>query len=191
MTGPILIVEDDAALLSALGRILRAEGHVVIEAASGLEAVSTARRERPSLLVLDCTMPGMDGEMVLEALRPELKHTRTVLLTTTPSQEARAHRLGAESLGKPFRVEDLLRAVQGRRTPSDQTVRRTVRPNRPTKPSDEPSDQTVRPNRPTKPSDQTVRPNRPTKPSDQTVRPNRPTKPSDQTSCPVSGSPRP
>lgn len=111
MRGPILIVDDDPTLREALGRILRAEGHEVLEAASGDEAVVAARRERPALMVVDYAMPGMDGEMVLDALRSELDGTPTVLLTTTDQQQLRAERLGALGLCKPFQVEELLAAV--------------------------------------------------------------------------------
>ena len=119
MRGPILIVDDDPTLREALGRILRAEGHEVLEAGSGDEAVSAARRQRPSLMVVDYAMPGMDGEMVLDALRTELAGTPTVLLTTTDQQQVRAQRLGALGLCKPFQVEDLLAAVDRHRVPSD------------------------------------------------------------------------
>ncbi len=119
MRGPILIVEDDPALREALGRILRAEGHQVLEAGSGDEAVSTARRERPSLMVVDYAMPGMDGEMVLDALRTELAGTPAVLLTTTDQQQLRAERIGALGLCKPFQVEELLAAVDRHRPLSD------------------------------------------------------------------------
>jgi len=111
MRGPILIVDDDPTLREALGRILRAEGHEVLEAGSGGEAVLAARREHPSLMVVDYAMPGMDGEMVLDTLRSELADTPTVLLTTTEQQQARAARLGALGLCKPFQVEELLAAV--------------------------------------------------------------------------------
>ncbi|MAQ16607.1 MAG: hypothetical protein CMN30_17665 [Sandaracinus sp.] len=109
MRGPILVVDDDPTLRAALGRILRAEGHEVIEARNGDEAVRAARRDRPALLVLDCAMPGMDGEMVLDTLgRADLA---TVLLTTTTEQQRRAEERGVLGLCKPFQVEDLLAAV--------------------------------------------------------------------------------
>jgi len=119
MRGPILIVDDDPALREALGRILRAEGHDVLEAGSGDEAVLAAQRQRPAVMVVDYAMPGMDGEMVLDALRTELAGTPTVLLTTTDQQQVRAQRLGALGLCKPFQVEELLAAVERHRVPSD------------------------------------------------------------------------
>ena len=119
MRGPILIVDDDPGLRSALGRILRAEGHVVIEAANGDEAVTAARRIRPALMVVDGGMPGLDGEAVLNMLRAELADTPTLLLAGSDQQQARAQQLGVVGLCKPFRVEDLLDAVAHHRPASD------------------------------------------------------------------------
>lgn len=120
---PILVVDDDPELRKALGRILRHEGHEVLEAADGPSALALARETMaenrgPALLVLDYMMPGMDGEMVLAALRQEhdVAAPPTVLLTACASQSSRAEEIGAkQGLMKPFRVEDLLRAVETHR----------------------------------------------------------------------------
>ena len=112
---PILVVDDDPALRTALARILRAEGHAVIEADGGETAVALSREHRPCLLVLDHAMPGMDGEMVLDALRRELAGAAppAVLLTASGRQQERAREIGAVlGLCKPFRVEELLEAVE-------------------------------------------------------------------------------
>ena len=111
---PILIVDDDPALRRALARILRHEGHDVIEAADGPTAVRLSRERRPSLMVLDYTMPGMDGEMVLEAIRTDMGETAppALLLTASGRQQERARAIGAVlGLAKPFAVEDLLEAI--------------------------------------------------------------------------------
>ena len=111
--GPILVVDDDPTLRRALSRILRHEGHEVIEAADGRTAVDLSRAYDPSLMVLDYMMPGMDGEMVLEALREgEGTAPPALLLTASGAQQARAEEIGAvRGLAKPFHVEDLLDAV--------------------------------------------------------------------------------
>lgn len=115
---PILVVEDDPALRDALVRILRNEGHEVIEAGDGLSALRMSHAHRPCLVVLDYVMPGMDGEMVLEALREQMgvDAPPALLLTTTGRQQQRALQIGAVlGLEKPFRVEDLLAAVASHR----------------------------------------------------------------------------
>ncbi|MFO0692674.1 MAG: response regulator [Polyangiales bacterium] len=111
--GPILVVDDDPALRRALSRILRTEGHAVIEAPDGPTAVALTREHMPSLVVLDAAMPGMDGEMVLEAFRDHVGAVPpTVLLTGSRNEQARATEVGAVlGLCKPFQVEELLGVV--------------------------------------------------------------------------------
>jgi CheY-like chemotaxis protein len=110
----ILVVDDDPALRRALSRILRHEGHTVIEAESGPSALELTRKHRPSLLVLDYAMPGMDGEMALDELRKELRDDAppAVLLTASGREQERALAMGAvKGLPKPFAVEELLETI--------------------------------------------------------------------------------
>jgi len=112
---PILVVDDDPDLREALSRILRTEGHVVIEAGDGPSALALSRQHAPSLLLLDGFMPDMDGEMVLSALRSELADEAppAVVLTANGKQTERAVKSGAVlGLCKPFQVEELLHAVE-------------------------------------------------------------------------------
>lgn len=112
--GPILVVDDDPALRKALTRILRHEGHEVIEAADGRTAVDLTRAHDPSLMVLDYMMPGMDGQRVLEELRETsgLDAPPALLLTASGAPSERAAEIGAvQGLAKPFRVDELLDAV--------------------------------------------------------------------------------
>lgn len=111
--GPILVVDDEPALRRALGRILRTHGHEVLEASDGYQALDLLREHEPSLVVLDYMMPGMDGGMVLDAMRDELSSVPPALLLTASEQaQARAVELGAlDGLAKPFQVKDLLAAV--------------------------------------------------------------------------------
>lgn len=113
-SGPILVVDDEPALRRALSRILRTHGHEVLEASDGHEALSLLREREPSLVVLDYMMPGMDGEMVLEAMRDELSGgvPPALLLTASEFAQQRAQEMGALlGLPKPFQVPELLAAV--------------------------------------------------------------------------------
>ncbi|MFK7998890.1 MAG: response regulator [Polyangiales bacterium] len=115
---PILVVDDDPTLRRAVSRILRSEGHTVVEAGNGDAALQAAREHEPSLVVLDYAMPGMDGEGVLNAMRAEYKGEMppALLLTASGRQQERAEEIGAVlGLCKPFRVEDLLAAVKRHR----------------------------------------------------------------------------
>lgn len=111
---PILVVEDDPHLRAALARILRGEGHDVLEAADGDAALMIARSVGLRMMVVDYSMPGLDGESVLRQLREDLadEAPRAVLLTGGAHEQARAEALGVLGLCKPFQVETLLAALE-------------------------------------------------------------------------------
>ena len=67
----LLIVDDDPAVRSLLRRGFSYEGYSVAVAASGAEALSSARSAVPDLVVLDVTMPVMDGLEVCRQLKQE------------------------------------------------------------------------------------------------------------------------
>jgi len=117
---PILVVDDDPHLREALAEILEQEGFRVLQAPDGETAVKMAASQRPGLLVVDYVMPGMNGEMVLDALRREHGvHTPPALLLTSevgPLARARNTRGAVFGLEKPFAVRDLLDAVNRYRT---------------------------------------------------------------------------
>jgi len=70
----ILLVEDERVNRLAVGAMLRKEGHTVLEAASGLEAVAVFAREDIDAVLLDIQMPGMDGLETLAVLRDKTLH---------------------------------------------------------------------------------------------------------------------
>ena len=65
----ILIVEDNALNLELATEVLRAHGHVVLQARSAEEGLRLARAERPDLILLDVRLPGMDGLVAVRALK--------------------------------------------------------------------------------------------------------------------------
>jgi two-component system nitrogen regulation response regulator NtrX len=65
----ILIVDDDSGVRDSIGAVLSDEGFRVRYAVDGAEALASAGRERPDLVLLDVWLPGMDGIQVLEKLR--------------------------------------------------------------------------------------------------------------------------
>ena len=111
-----LVVEDDFDLRDALVPILEYEGHRVVSAANGKEALDRLHAmPPPSLILLDLMMPVMNGEEFrAEQLRdPVLASIPVVVLSAHPSAEERAAHLGAAGcLKKPFDIEDLLEHVR-------------------------------------------------------------------------------
>jgi CheY-like chemotaxis protein len=121
----ILVVDDDVVLRTALVRILRSEGHRVLDAATGPDALALIRSERPSLVIMDELLHGMDGEMVLRTVRAELgdEAPQMILVTTSPREAERARELGAlMGLCKPFRVEDVLDIAEQFRAITDTAI---------------------------------------------------------------------
>jgi DNA-binding NtrC family response regulator len=102
MSDSILIVDDDADVLRAVGDYFERLGYEVFREASGEAAVEVFPRQRPDVVILDLRLPGMDGLQVLEELR---RHDAAVLLLTGHGDIAtavRAMQLGAENfLTKP------------------------------------------------------------------------------------------
>jgi CheY-like chemotaxis protein len=64
----ILVVDDDSAIVSTLEQILRHEGHTVLTAASGTQAIELCQTHSVHLMLLDYYMPGMTGEDVVRAV---------------------------------------------------------------------------------------------------------------------------
>jgi signal transduction histidine kinase/HPt (histidine-containing phosphotransfer) domain-containing protein len=65
----VLVVDDQEEALRSTRRLLERDGHTVLLASSGQEALDLFRRERPQLLVVDYFMPGMTGEDVVREIR--------------------------------------------------------------------------------------------------------------------------
>src|SRR5262249_56314259 len=64
----VLVIDDDALILSTLAELLRAHGHRILEAPTGRVGIEVARAERPDLILMDHHMPEMDGLAVVRAL---------------------------------------------------------------------------------------------------------------------------
>ncbi len=80
-TLPILIVEDNAATLKMMRVALQAEGHTVIEAENGESALRLAAEHLPSIVLLDCGLPDMDGFEVARRLRAIAPHLGVIAVT--------------------------------------------------------------------------------------------------------------
>jgi|ERR1041384_5137792 DNA-binding response OmpR family regulator len=65
----ILIAEDSDDLRSMLKQLLEANGHIVMEAVTGREAIEVAIIERPGLVLMDLGLPGMDGLSAVTEIR--------------------------------------------------------------------------------------------------------------------------
>ena len=82
----ILVVDDEPDMLEFICVVLEDNGATVIQAKNGLEALATARKEKPDLLTLDIEMPEMDGGQVFEKMRedPDLASIPVCIISGKP-----------------------------------------------------------------------------------------------------------
>jgi Response regulators consisting of a CheY-like receiver domain and a winged-helix DNA-binding domain len=83
MKRKILVVDDEVAIVRVLRDRLEMEGFEVLTAYDGAQGVEIARKEQPDLIIMDITMPNMDGLTATRLLReqPETAHIPIVMLT--------------------------------------------------------------------------------------------------------------
>jgi DNA-binding response OmpR family regulator len=117
MSAVILVADDDDDILLLVTTRLRRDGHEVVSANRGDDALALAREIRPALAVLDVGMPGLDGIEVLEQIRADATLTETrVLLLTAKAQESdvrRGYAGGADAyVKKPFSPSELSTRVK-------------------------------------------------------------------------------
>ena len=124
----ILVVDDDAAMASAVCEVLRQAGYLAISAQSGAEAVKTIKRQPPDLLISDLRMTEMTGhqlQLELQTIAPQLP---VVIITAFGSIETAVEsmKLGARDfITKPFSNKELLLVVA--RTLENRRLRQEVK----------------------------------------------------------------
>jgi DNA-binding response OmpR family regulator len=109
----ILVVEDETALSDLIRSHLEREGHAVEQAFDGKQALASADRARPDLVILDWMLPGLDGLEVCKQLRR--KHLMPILMLTARGEVAdrvTGLQVGADDyLRKPFSIVELAARV--------------------------------------------------------------------------------
>ena len=123
----ILVVDDDAKTVSLVKLYLENDGHKVLCAYDGVEALRLAREEQPHLVVLDLMLPGLDGLQVCRTLRAE-SDVLLIMLTakTTENDKLIGLELGADDyVTKPFSPRELAARIKAvlRRTASESLER--------------------------------------------------------------------
>jgi CheY-like chemotaxis protein len=117
-SAPLVLLVDDERSIRTICRVnLEGDGLAVNEAEDGSEALEEVKRERPSLVLLDVMMPGVDGWKVAEELAAD-DGTREIPVVFLSARAAREDRLRAQELGavgyvvKPFDPLELAGVVR-------------------------------------------------------------------------------
>ncbi len=126
-----MLVEDDNNLREIYGARLLAEGHDIVSAKDGEEALALAVKEKPELIISDVMMPRISGFDMLDILRnaPETKFTKVIMMTALSQAEdkARASTLGADRylVKSQVTLEDVARVVrevlEGKEAPGEES----------------------------------------------------------------------
>jgi two-component system KDP operon response regulator KdpE len=106
----ILVIDDERQILRALRTILTARQFRVSTAATGEEGLALAAAGQPDAIILDLSLPDMDGVSVCQRLR-EWTHTPIVVLSVRDSEQDKVLALDAgadDYLTKPFGIDELL-----------------------------------------------------------------------------------
>lgn len=112
----VLIVDDEPQIRRALSLNLSARGFEVLEAATGEDALATARARLPDLVLLDIGLPGMDGIRVLRVLRALRDETNVAVIMLSVRDDERskteAFEAGADDyVTKPFDMTELVERI--------------------------------------------------------------------------------
>jgi two-component system chemotaxis response regulator CheY len=110
----VLIADDAAFMRMRLRKLLESAGHDVIEAANGQEAVAVYQNERPTVVLMDITMPEMDGVAATRSICQTDPKARIIMVSALGQQAmiVSAIQAGAKDfVVKPYEPDRVLQAV--------------------------------------------------------------------------------
>jgi two-component system, cell cycle response regulator DivK len=114
----ILVVDDNFDNRNIIAQMLRLSGFLVVVAGDGVQALELTEREEPDLILMDLSMPRLDGWSATARLkeRPELAHVPVIAVTGHATRDDIDRALSAgcrDYLIKPIDMEAMLRKVHG------------------------------------------------------------------------------
>lgn len=110
-----MVVDDAAFMRMKATKMLEEGGYEVVEAATGSEAIANYQSQRPDCVLLDITMPEMDGLTALKEIRQIDPEARVAMVTAMGQQSIVMEALQAGAMDfvvKPFAAERVLDAVK-------------------------------------------------------------------------------
>ncbi len=111
----VLVADDNDVAQRLCQRVLEKAGYTVLIAVDGLQAVDVAMKHRPSMILMDVAMPGIDGLEAMRRIKAAMP-TMPIVIASAHSMASDRERFlaaGADNvLSKPFRLADLVSIVQ-------------------------------------------------------------------------------
>ena len=113
----ILIADDSPTIVEITKAMLKEEGHEIVTASNGAEALAKIQEEKPDLVLLDVMMPEMDGYTTLQTLRRDAKsgdadYVRVIVITSKDKMRDLVELEGVDGfLVKPFVRSELIEAI--------------------------------------------------------------------------------
>lgn len=120
----VLLIEDDSAIADAITEQLTDRGFVVEWSSDGIEGLDKARSHQPDVVIIDRMLPGMDGVVVIEAMRKGGMRMPVLVLSALDTVEERVRGLnmgGDDYLAKPFAAAELIARIEALLRRSAQT----------------------------------------------------------------------
>ena len=113
----ILIVEDNGDMRDFLRRVLARHGYAHLEAADGVEGMEIAHRDHPDLILMDMSLPELDGFEATRRLKADKTTQHVPIIAVTaharPVDERRALEAGCDAyLSKPYSLREFLNIIQ-------------------------------------------------------------------------------
>jgi len=113
----ILVVDDEEDIVALVRIRLEAEGYEVLVASDGQQALDTARKEMPNLIILDLMLPKIDGYKVCRMLKFDERYKKIPIILFTARSQSSDKDLGMEVgadayLTKPFDSKVLLDSIK-------------------------------------------------------------------------------
>jgi DNA-binding response OmpR family regulator len=119
----VLVVDDDPYILMSLEFLMKKNGYDVMVARNGTEALDIVGKQLPDLVLLDITMPDVDGYEICRQIKKSarLKHTKVVFMSakTKEADVQKGYDLGAALyVTKPFSTRELVKQIKGLLAPN-------------------------------------------------------------------------